>query len=97
MKLVITLNLMKKLNTSYKYVCDNSKNVKINYDKIDVMIDEINNSPQVDYWLDSNPYGLMDMGVEEIINFLFIYHTIGDYCFWGEPKWEVQTEIGTMD
>ena len=87
---------MDKLNKSYEYVCDNSKNVKINYYKIDNMIDQINNS-KVDHWLDSNPYGLMDMSEKEIINFLFIYHAIGDYCFWGDPKWEVKTEIGTMD
>ena len=90
------MNLIDKLNTSYKNVCDNSKNVKINYDKIDNMIDQIKNSV-VAYWLDSNPYNLMDMNISEIINFLFIYHAIGDYCFWGNPKWEVKTEIGTMD
>lgn len=90
------MKLIDELNTSYKYVCDNSKNVKINYDKIDNMINQIKNS-SVDYWLDSNPYNLMNMDISEIINFLFIYHTVGDYCFWGDPKWEVKTEIGTMD
>lgn len=90
------MKLIDELNTSYKYVCDNSKNVKINYDKIDNMINQIKNS-SVDYWLDSNPYNLMDMDISEIINFLFIYHAVGDYCFWGNPKWEVKTEIGTMD
>ncbi len=90
------MKLIDELNTSYKYVCDNSKNVKINYDKIDNMINQIENS-KIDYWLDSNPYGLMDMDIKEIINFLFIYHAVGDYCFWGNPKWEIKTEIGTMD
>ena len=90
------MKLIDELNTSYKYVCDNSKNVKINYDMIDNMINQIKNS-SVDYWLDSNPYNLMNMDISEIINFLFIYHTVGDYCFWGDPKWEVKTEIGTMD
>lgn len=90
------MNLMDHLNNSYIPVCDNSKNVKINYSKIDEMIDQIRNS-SVAYWLDSNPYGLMDMDVESIVNFLFIYHAIGDYCFWGDPKWEIQTDLGTMD
>ena len=49
------MKLIDKLNTSYKYVCNNSKNVKINYNKIDEMIDKIKNS-KVKYWLDSNPY-----------------------------------------
>lgn len=90
------MNLIDHLNNSYILVCDNSKNVKINYSKIDEMIDQIRNS-SVAYWLDSNPYGLMDMDVKSIINFLFVYHAIGDYCFWGDPKWEIQTDLGTMD
>ncbi len=90
------MKLIDELNTSYKYVCDNSKNVKINYDMIDNMINQIKNS-SVNYWLDSNPYNLINMDISKIINFLFIYHTVGDYCFWGDPKWEIKTEIGTMD
>ena len=93
---VDTMNLIDRLNYSYKYVCDNSKNVRINYSKIDNMIVQIKKS-SVAYWLDSNPYDLMDMDVESIINFLFIYHTIGDYCFWGDPKWKIQTDLGIMD
>ena len=90
------MNLIDRLNISYRKVCDNSQTVKINYSKIDGMINQIRNS-SVAYWLDSNPYGIMDMDVESIVNFLFIYHTIGDYCFWGDPKWEIQTNLGTMD
>ena len=33
------MNLVDELNTSYKYVYNNSKNVKINYNKIDEIID----------------------------------------------------------
>ena len=54
------MNLIDRLNYSYKFVCDNSENVRINYSKIDEMIDQIRNS-SVAYWLDSNPYGLMDI------------------------------------
>ena len=90
------MNLIERLNNSYIPVCDNSKNVKINYSKLDEMVDQIRNS-SVAYWLDSNPYGLMDMDVKSIINFLFVYHAIGDYCFWGDPKWEIQTDLGVMD
>ena len=90
------MKLIDRLSSSYEYVCNNSKNIKINYSKIDDMIEQIKNS-SVDYWLDSNPYSLMDLKTEEIINFLFIYHTIGDYCFWGDPKWKIQTDLGTLD
>lgn len=90
------MSLIGQLSTSYKYVCDNSKSVMINYVKIDEMIDRIKKS-SVSHWLDSNPFGLMDMDTESLINFLLIYHTIGDYCFWGDPKWVVKTNLGTMD
>ena len=90
------MKLIDRLSSSYEYVCNNSKNIRINYSKIDDMIEQIKNS-SVDYWLDSNSYGLMDMETEEIINFLFVYHTIGDYCFWGETKWKIQTDLGTLD
>lgn len=88
--------MINELETSYKYVCDNSIDVKINYDKIDSLIELIESS-KVSYWLDSNPYNIMDMDVESIINFLLIYHTIGDYCFWGDPKWTINTDKGNLD
>lgn len=90
------MTLINKLNSSYRYVVDNSKYVKINYTKVDEMIEKINES-KVTYWLDTNPFEILDMNVEEIINFLLIYHTIGDYCFWGEPKWEIDTPNGKLD
>ena len=90
------MNFIEKLQTSYKYVVENSSNVSINYKEIDKLITKINNS-KVSYWLDSNPYKILDMNTEDIINFLVIYHTIGDYCFWGEPKWTIQTPNGLMD
>lgn len=90
------MSLINKLNSSYKYVVNNSKYVKINYAKVNEMIEKINES-EVTYWLDTNPFGILDMSFEEIVNFLLIYHTIGDYCFWGEPKWEIATPDGKLD
>lgn len=90
------MNLIDKLNDSYKYVCDNSKCVKINYGRIDDLIDNTDFS-KVKYWLVSNPFEIMNMNVKDIVNFLLIYHTIGDYCFWGDPKWEIETPKGKLD
>lgn len=90
------MTLIDKLSTSYQYVCDNSKNVTINYTKIDEMVNRIESS-QVTHWLNSNPFGLMDLDANSLIDFLLIYHTIGDYCFWGNPKWEIDTDLGVMD
>lgn len=90
------MDLMNRLNSSYKYVCNHSTSVSINYSQIDKIISRTNGS-SVTYWLDSNPFGLMGMEVESIINFLLIYHTIGNYCFWGDPKWEIETVLGHLD
>lgn len=72
------MNLIDKLNDSYKYVCDNSKCVKVNYERIDDLINNTDFS-KIEYWLDSNPFEIMNMNVKDIVNFLLIYHTIGDY------------------
>ncbi len=89
------MELFTKLNSSYKYVCDNAEYVKINYAKIEEMIAKIDSS-SFKFWLLDNPFGLLDMDLESIINFLLIYHTIC-YCFWGDPKWQVITNEGVLD
>ena len=90
------MSLINELNNSFKYVSEHSRNVSINYANVDKMIDDIKNR-KINYWLDSNPYSIMDMSIEEIINFLLIYHTVGDYCFWGDLKWKINTPEGTLD
>ena len=89
-------NLLNRIKESSKYVSDNSKYVKINYEKIDEIIEggEFN---AIRYWLDTNPFNILDMNYRDIANFLLLYHTIGDYCFWGDPKWEIDTEVGKLD
>ena len=89
-------NLLSKIKESTKFVSNNSKYVRINYEKIDEILanGEFND---IRYWLDTNPFGLLDMNYREIINFLLLYHTIGDYCFWGDPKWEIDSEVGKLD
>lgn len=88
-------NILSKINSSTKYVSENSRYVKINYEILNNIINELDIS-KIKYWLDSNPYGLLDLSCEEIIDFLLIYHTIGDYCFWGDPKWKIKTQDGKI-
>ena len=88
--------MIDKLNDSYKIILKDNKYVSINYDNIDKLISTFD-SNSITYWLDSNPYNILDIGIEDIINFLLIYHTIGDYCFFGDPKWEIDTINGKMD
>lgn len=87
---------LKKLIETCKKVSNNSKYVKINYERLDNIIAEIDKN-QIRYWLDSNPFNILELDTRTIINFLLVYHTIGDYCFWGEPKWEINTEEGKLD
>ena len=89
-------NLLNRIKDTTKYVGDNSKYVKINYSKTDEVISDGGFS-DIRYWLDSNPFGLLDMNYRDIINFLLVYHTIGDFCFWGEPKWHIDTDKGILD
>ncbi len=77
------------------YVVNNSKYVKINYDKLDEFINEIN-CKNLKNWLLFNPYNLLELDIEIIINFLLIFESI-DYSFWGMPKWTIDTEEGLKD
>lgn len=89
-------NLLSKIEKTTKFVSENSKYVSINYKKIDRIIEggEFN---KISYWLESNPFGVLDLGYRNLINFLLVYHTIGDYCFWGEPKWTIESSVGKLD
>lgn len=88
--------MLSRILESSKFVSENSKHVKINYAKLDEIIKGLDYS-NITYWLDSNPFNILGMNYKDIINFLLIYHTIGDYCFWGEPKWTIKTCNGELD
>lgn len=88
--------MLDKISDSFNYVSSNFKHVNINYEVIDKIVEE-GSFDNLGCWLSSNPFGLMDIDLKDIINFLLIYHTVGDFCFWGEPKWEVKTDIGILD
>ena len=66
--------LDKVLETS-KFVADNAKHVKINYDKANELIDELLKFDNVHY-LTKVPYGVYDMSTRDIINFLLIYDSL---------------------
>lgn len=86
-------NVLDRISESTKFVSNNSNYVKINYDVIDKIIED-NDIKSTKYWMECNPFGLLDMELRDIINFLLVYHTVGLCCFWGEPKWELETLDG---
>lgn len=80
--------LLDNISNSTKKVVENACYVKINYDVLDKVIED-GRFNKTKYWLEDNNLGLLDLSSKDIINFLLIYHTIGDYCFWGDPKWTI--------
>lgn len=77
------------------YVSKNSKHVTIDEEKLNHFVENIKDI-KMNHWLSSSPFGLLDLAVETIINFLLIYESI-NFSFWGEPKWTIDTNIGKLD
>ena len=89
------MKMFGKITNSCKYVMDNSRYVKINYDTLDKFIDNIEYE-ELKNWLLYNPYNLLSMDIDEIINFLLIFESIY-YSFWGDPKWSIEVENSKKD
>lgn len=87
--------MLNKIKNTCQYVVDNSKYVKIKYSKLDDFINNIN-SNNLKNWILYNPYNILELDIETIINFLLIFESI-DYSFWGQPKWMVNTDDGIKD
>ncbi len=85
-----------KFIESAKKVERNSKSVKVNYKCLDDVIKLINKS-DIKYWLDDNPFNILDDDTDRIIDTLLFLHTIGDYCFWGDPKWTIDVDGDKLD
>lgn len=58
-----------KVLDSCRYVMNNSQYVKIDYKKLDQFISQID-TDNLKNWLLFNPYNLLELGVEKIVNFL---------------------------
>ena len=61
--------MLDKVFSTCNYVVENAKHVRINYDKIEQLIDELLEFDNVHY-LTKVPYGIYDMDTRDIINFL---------------------------
>lgn len=86
--------LDKVLETS-RFVVNNARHVRINYDKTNQLIDELLMFDNVHY-LTKVPYGIYDMSTKDIVNFLLIYDAI-DFSFWGNPKWTINANGKDLD
>ena len=88
-------NMLESVIDSCKYVMDNAKYVTINYDKLSEFIMTIN-CKKLKHWLSNNPYNILDLGIENVINFMILFDSI-DYSFWGTLKWTINTDLGERD
>lgn len=87
--------MLENIIISCNYVSKNSKHVTIDEEKLNLFVENIKDI-KMNHWLSSSPFGLLDLAVETIINFLLIYESI-NFSFWGEPKWTIDTNIGKLD
>lgn len=87
--------MLEKIIESCYYVANNAKDVFINYDVLDNFILNIDCN-NLKNWLSYNPFNILDLGIEKIVNFLLLFEAI-DYSFWGSPKWSVKTQNMVID
>jgi len=80
---------------SHQYVVKNAEHVKINIAELNEFVTNFSIENSI-HWLKDLPFGMNKFNAEELINFLLIYHTMG-FCYWGEPKWEVNYEHSKYD
>ena len=71
--------MIEKVLQTCRFVVDNAKHVNINYNKANLLIDELLEFDNVHY-LTKVPYGIYDMNTKDIVNFLLIYDSI-DFSF----------------
>lgn len=79
--------MFQEILDSCKFVTNEAKDVKIDFDTADELVGNVelfNNT----HWLASSPYGILDWEIKDIVNFLLIYHAIG-FSYWGDLKWTV--------
>ncbi len=87
--------MLSNILNSCKSVMEKSEYVKINYEVLEGFIRE-NNFNLVKHWLSDNPYGILDLDISILINFLLYFESI-DYSFWGDPKWTIESKLGLKD
>lgn len=87
--------MFNKIIESNEFVIENAKYVKVNTDEIKKFVENIK-QVNIQNWLFNVPFNLLDENIGTIIEFLLYFEAI-DFSFWGNPKWEIQTEKGKLD
>lgn len=87
--------MLEKIIETTNFVIENADYVSIDDIKIQEFANRIKDT-KANHWLANNPFGLLNLSKEELSLFLLIYGSM-DFCFWGNPKWTIQTEKGNLD
>lgn len=87
------MNKFDEIISDCEFVMKHAKHVQINEKEIQNFAENFSIQKQT-HWLSSNPFGLLDFPIEDIINFLIIMGSI-DCSFWGNPKWTLTTKEDT--
>lgn len=87
--------MLEKITETSFFVMKNAKYVSLNETKLQVFANKIKNTEPT-HWLSSNPFGLLELEKEELALFLLIHGSM-EFCFWGNPKWKIETEKGALD
>ncbi len=87
--------MFNKIIKSNEFVIENAKYIKINNDEIKKFAENVK-QVNIQNWLFNVPFNLLDESIDTIIEFLLYFEAI-DFSFWGNPKWEIQTEKGKQD
>ncbi|MBU0667030.1 MAG: queuosine salvage family protein [Nanoarchaeota archaeon] len=84
----------KSILEGIQYVVRNSKNVRINEEKIVEMANNYQDTKI--HWMNYLPVDLTNLNKKERLNFLFIFNSIS-FCYWGDSKWSVGYDRGTWN
>ena len=78
-----------KILNSIKYVVDNSKDVKINFNNIDKVTDLLKENKKVP-WLNNDFLDLENFTIEQILMYLILCESL-NFCFWDfDVKWKIE-------
>lgn len=81
---------MDNILESALYVQKHSKHVTIESEKINEII-KVMKLSDCKHWLESNPFDILSLDIENLVQLLLIYHSVG-FCYWQEPKWSVKID-----
>lgn len=70
--------------SDFQYVSENSKYVKVNYDKVLEFIENLD-TPNYEHWSEKVN---LQLDEEEWILLAFLIESM-NFCFWQKPKWKI--------